>query len=153
VATRLDSLSFTDVSINKKKFTDVACFVWQLARMYSELPRSTLAGGPAFHLIESSSEHVFVRKDDARMLAGMARNAVHEFVTLANSSGPMWFPVAGGSLETLNRMAYLQAFPGQNSALGLKMEATRANAVVMLDSKTVVEFLMNAVSGMLNLDR
>lgn len=121
-------------------------FFLQLARLNSLLPMSSPAVGRVFQP-ESSSENVFVLQDDARMLAQIARNAVHEFVTLVNYNGPMWLAVPGGSLETLNRMAYLQAFPGQSSAMGLNMEGTRANSVVMLDSKNVVELLMDVVSA------
>ncbi|KAK3162164.1 hypothetical protein QOZ80_1BG0086230 [Eleusine coracana subsp. coracana] len=117
----------------------------QIARLKSLLPMSSPALGRVFQL-ESSSENIFVRQDDTRMLAEIARNAVHEFVTLANFNGPIWLTVPGGSLETLSRMAYLQTFPGQSGALGLNMEATRAHAVVLLDSKNIVEFLMDVES-------
>lgn len=53
---------------------------------------------------------------------------LHDFVTLANYNGPVWLFVPGGSLETLNRTAYFQAFLRQNSAMGLKMEVTRAKS-------------------------
>ncbi|GJM92897.1 hypothetical protein PR202_ga09403 [Eleusine coracana subsp. coracana] len=117
----------------------------EIARLKSLLPMSSPALGRVFQL-ESSSENIFVRQDDTRMLAEIARNAVHEFVTLANFNGPIWLTVPGGSLETLSRMAYLQTFPGQSGALGLNMEATRAHAVVLLDSKNIVEFLMDVES-------
>jgi hypothetical protein len=128
---------------------DVACFIWQLARlMNSELPISSTPWSRAFQL-EFPSETEPVRLDDARMLAEIARNAVREFVTLASSDGPMWMSVSGGSLDTLNMMTYLQVFPGQSSTMGLEIEATRANAVVMMNSKNIVEYLMDAVSGIL----
>jgi hypothetical protein len=128
--------------------TDVACFIWQLARLNSELPISLPALSRAYQT-ESSSENVFVHIDDARNLANIARDAVHEFASLANSDGLLWISVPGGSLEILNVMAYLQAFPGQSSAMEVQMmEATRANSVIMMGSKNIVDFLMDAVSNM-----
>lgn len=60
----------------------------------------------------------------------------------------MWLFVPSGSPETLNRMTYLQAFSWQSSAMELKIKATHANVVNMLDSKNVVELLMDPQSGM-----
>jgi hypothetical protein len=80
------------------------------------------------------------------MLTEIARDAVNELVTLASSNAPMWISAPGGSLETLNRMDYVQAFPGLISAMGHDMEVTRANAMVMLDYKSSVQAVMDAVS-------
>ncbi|TVU34851.1 hypothetical protein EJB05_16705 [Eragrostis curvula] len=117
----------------------------EVSRLNSELAMSSSSLSRASQL-EFSSENVFVMQDDAQIRAEIARNAVHELVTLASTDGPLWLPVPGGSMETLNRIAYIQAFPGQSSAMGLKVEATRAYAVVMLDSNNIVEYLMNAES-------
>jgi hypothetical protein len=123
--------------------TDVACFIWKLARLNSELPISLPALSRAFQP-ESSSENVFVHIDDAQNLANIARDAVHEFASLATSDGLLWIPVPGGSLEIPNVTAYLQVFPGQSSAMEVQMEATRANSVIMMGSKNIVDFLMDA---------
>lgn len=106
-----------------------------------------------FHL-ESSSENVFAMQDDVQGLTEIAKNAAHEFFVLADASGPLWLAVPGGSFEVLNKMAYAQTFPGQISVgtTGLKTEATRASGVVMLDAKSIVEYLMHAVSVMLILN-
>nr|TKW17179.1 hypothetical protein SEVIR_5G349300v2 [Setaria viridis] len=98
-----------------------------------------------FHL-ESSSENVFVVQDDVQALTEVANSATHELLILGDSDCPLWMAVPGGSFEVLNKMAYTQTFPGQISvgAIGFKTEATRANAVVMLGSKSLVEYLMDA---------
>ncbi|CAO2182660.1 unnamed protein product [Urochloa humidicola] len=98
----------------------------------------------AFHL-ESSSENFFVMQDDVQAITELANNSAHELFILADSSGPLWLAVPGGSFEVLNKMAYAQTFPGQFSVgtIGLKTEATRANAVVMLDPRSIVAFLMD----------
>jgi hypothetical protein len=80
------------------------------------------------------------------MLSEIAKDAVHKLVTVASSNAPMWISVPGGSLETLNVMNYVQEFPWLNSAMGHNMEATHANAVVMLDSKSIVKVVIDAVS-------
>ncbi|TVU05325.1 hypothetical protein EJB05_48483, partial [Eragrostis curvula] len=116
----------------------------ELARLNSELPMNSNAPRRIFQHGSSSGSVVVLQ--DEQMLAEIARIAVQEFVSFASSSGPMWLSVSGDSLETLNKMAYDWAFPWQNSAMGLKMKTTRANAVVMLDSQNVVGFLMDAES-------
>jgi hypothetical protein len=59
---------------------------------------------------------------------------------------PLWISVSRGSLETLNKMDYVQAFPRLSSAMGHDMQATRANVLVMLDSNSIVEAIMDDVS-------
>ena len=73
---------------------------------------------------------------------------MHEFLTLSESHGPLWLPVPGRSFEILNKMVYAQTFAGKNSAdiIGFKTEATRADAVVMMNAKKIVEYLMDSVS-------
>lgn len=84
------------------------------------------------------------------MIAELAKNAMHALIILAESHVALWFPVPGCSYEVLNKMmAYDQAYPGDNSAnaIGFKTEATRAVSMVMMDYKSVVDFLMDPVSG------
>lgn len=118
-------------------------------RINNETPMTMHSPTRVFHL-ESSSENVFVMQDDVQGLIEVAKTAAHELFVLADSSGPLWLAVPGGSFEVLNKMAYAQTFPGQISVgtIGLKTEATRASAVVMLDPKSIVEYLMDAVSVM-----
>jgi hypothetical protein len=101
--------------------TVFVCSFMQLARLNSKLPMSQNAPSHAFQF-QSSSESVFVLQDDARMLTEIARDAVKALVTLARSNAPMWISTPCGSLETLNKMDYVQAFPGLRSAMGHDME-------------------------------
>ncbi|XP_039851791.1 homeobox-leucine zipper protein TF1-like [Panicum virgatum] len=102
---------------------------------------------PLFHP-ESSSANAFGMQDEFQALTEVAMSAAHELFILSDSSSPLWLAVPGGSFQVLNRMAYAQTFPGQMSvgAMGLVAEATRASAVVMLDPKSIVEFLMDSGS-------
>ncbi|KAJ1285769.1 hypothetical protein BS78_03G302200 [Paspalum vaginatum] len=113
-------------------------------RTGNEIPTAMRSPSGAFH-VDSSSENVFAAQYDRHMLTEIAKNAVQELVYLAESNGPLWLAFPGGSFEALNTMAYAQTFPGQISAgtMGLKPEATRANAVVMLDAKSIVGYLMD----------
>ncbi|KAL6616197.1 hypothetical protein ACP70R_038467 [Stipagrostis hirtigluma subsp. patula] len=119
----------------------------ELAHLAAKLPLSPPSLSGTFQL-ESSTENVFAMQDDAQVLAEIAKIAVHEIAILADTNGPLWLPVPGGSLETLNKVAYARTFPWQSTAgaTGLKIEATRANAVVMMDPKNIVDFLMDAES-------
>jgi hypothetical protein len=73
---------------------------------------------------------------------------MHEFIILAESHGPLWLTVPGGSFEILNKMVYAQKFGGKNSTnvIGFKTEATRADAVVMMNAKNMMDYLMDTVS-------
>jgi hypothetical protein len=109
----------------------------------------------AFQL-DPSLENVFVVQHDEQMLANLVQNAAHEFLILADPNSALWLNVPGGSFETLNMVAYAQTFSGQMGVdtIAMKTEATRASAVVMLEPKSLVEFLMDAVSSMLtSIDR
>jgi hypothetical protein len=51
------------------------------------------------------------------MSAKLAGDAVDKLVIVASSNAPMWISVPGGSLETLNKMDYVEAFHWLNSAM------------------------------------
>jgi len=121
----------------------------------NEIPMAMDSAAGAFQL-DPSLENVFVVQHDEQMLANLAQNAAQEFLILADPNSALWLNVPRGSFETLNMVAYAQTFPGQMGVdtMALKTEATRASAVVMLDPKSIVEFLMDAVSSMLtSIDR
>ncbi|KAL6853485.1 hypothetical protein ACP4OV_019514 [Aristida adscensionis] len=119
----------------------------EIARVGAAIPLNPNTRKRAFQP-EPSSEHASVMPDSVEVLADIAKVAMHEFVTLVDSNGPMWQPVPGGALETLNKVAYTQTFPCMSTAdsTGLNREGTRASAVVMMDAKNIVDFLMDAGS-------
>ncbi|WVZ68545.1 LOW QUALITY PROTEIN: hypothetical protein U9M48_017474 [Paspalum notatum var. saurae] len=116
-------------------------FLWQIRNEMPTAMRSPSGAFPA----DSSSEDVLAAQYDRQMLIEIAKNAVQELAFLAESNGPLWLAFPGGSFEALNMMAYTQTFPGQISvgAMALKTEATRASAMVMLDAKSIVGYLMD----------
>ncbi|KAL6843206.1 hypothetical protein ACP4OV_026919 [Aristida adscensionis] len=95
----------------------------------------------------STSENVSIPQHNALVLADIAKNTVQEFILMA-SSCPLWQPVHRGSLEVLNKVEYAKRFPWKSNAdeTGLKTQATRSYAVVMMDPKIIVDFIMDGES-------
>jgi hypothetical protein len=141
-------LRFFSVTPQVASSADVAAFLWQM-RIDNEARLTMRPPIRVFHL-EPSSGNAFGMQDEVQALTEVAKSAAHELFILSDSSSPLWLAVPGGSFQVLNRMAYAQMFPGQMGVgtIGLTAEATRASAVVMLDPKSIVEFLMDSVSGM-----
>uniref|UniRef100_A0ACD5W541 Uncharacterized protein n=1 Tax=Avena sativa TaxID=4498 RepID=A0ACD5W541_AVESA len=113
----------------------------EISRLHAE----TLAESKRSFQLDSSVESVVARQNDTQMIVELAQNAMHEFFTLCESHGPLWLPVPGGSFEILNKTAYAQKFGGKNSTdiIGFKTEATRADAVVMMNAKKMMDYLMD----------
>jgi hypothetical protein len=122
----------------------MSIFIWQIFHLQAETPPSS---SQSFQL-DSSAENLVARQNDKQMIVELAQNAMKEFVILSESHGPLWLPVPGGSFEVLNKMAYAEQFGGNNRAdiIGFKTEATRADAVVMMDAKNIMDYLMDSVS-------
>lgn len=126
--------------------TNVVFFGWQILRLHGEKHASS----NHYVQIDPYTKTVVALQNDIDMITELVQKALHEFVILSNFSSPLWLsiPVLEGSLEMLNKMTYAQIFGGKNSAniIGFKTEATRANAIVMMDAKNIVDYLMDTVS-------
>nr|AEI99593.1 HD-Zip IV transcription factor GL9H1 [Triticum turgidum subsp. durum] len=96
--------------------------------------------------LDPSTENIIGRENDMDAIAELAQSAMHEFVVLSESGGPLWMPVPGGSLDVLNKMAYAQTFGAGSSAnaIGFMTEATRADGMVMMDAKQIVDYIMDS---------
>uniref|UniRef100_A0ACD5VNB4 Uncharacterized protein n=1 Tax=Avena sativa TaxID=4498 RepID=A0ACD5VNB4_AVESA len=112
----------------------------------SQLHAETLPTLRQSFQLASSAGNVVGRQNDTRVILELAQDAMREFVILSESHGPLWLPVPGGSFEVLNKMAYDQKFGGKNNAdiTGIKTEATRADAVVMMGAKHIMDYLMDS---------
>ncbi|XP_047058331.1 homeobox-leucine zipper protein TF1-like [Lolium rigidum] len=112
----------------------------------SMLQAETLPSSRQSFQLDSAAENVIARQNDIQMIAELTQNAMDEFVILSESHGPLWLPVLGGSFEILNKMAYAAKFGGDNSAniIGFKTEATRADIVVMMGAKYIMDYLMDS---------
>lgn len=83
---------------------------------------------------------------DKPMIVELAVAAMEELVRIAQSGEPLW--VQGEQFtEVLNEEEYLRTFPHGigPKPLGLKSEASRDSAVVIMNHTSLVEILMNAV--------
>uniref|UniRef100_A0A0D9V6M4 Homeobox domain-containing protein n=1 Tax=Leersia perrieri TaxID=77586 RepID=A0A0D9V6M4_9ORYZ len=114
--------------------------------LQQEITRShgTLLNANIPSQLDPSAQTVLPGQQDAEMMAELAKNAMHALIIVSQTHVGLWFPVPGCSYDILNMMAYQQAYAGDNgaNAMGFKTEATRGDAMVMMDSKSIVDFLM-----------
>lgn len=85
---------------------------------------------------------------DKPMVIELAVAAMEELIRIAQLGEPLWISGPGGAIETLNEEEYMQNFPrgiGPNP-FGLKSEASRETAVVIMNHINLVEIIMDAVS-------
>ena len=77
----------------------------------------------------------------------LAVAAMEELIRMAQLSEPLWIPGLDGAAETLNEDEYVRTFPRGigPKLLGLKSEASRETAVVIMNQMHVVEILMDVV--------
>ncbi|GER52970.1 homeobox-leucine zipper protein ROC1 [Striga asiatica] len=82
---------------------------------------------------------------DKPMIIELAVAAMEELIRMAQSGEPLWIPSSDNSSETLNEEEYGRAFPRGigPKPLGLKSEASRESAVVIMNHINLVEILMD----------
>ncbi|KAH0436330.1 hypothetical protein IEQ34_026434 [Dendrobium chrysotoxum] len=83
---------------------------------------------------------------DKPMVIELAVAAMEELIRMAQLGEPLWTPGLDGATETLNEEEYMHNFPrgiGPNP-FGLKSEASRETAVVIMNHVNLVEILMDA---------
>ncbi|KAF3451685.1 hypothetical protein FNV43_RR07781 [Rhamnella rubrinervis] len=82
---------------------------------------------------------------DKPMIVELAVAAMEELMRTAQAGEPLWVTVGGNSTEILNEDEYLRTFPRGigPKPLGLKSEASRESAVVIMNHINLVEILMD----------
>ncbi|GJR50480.1 homeobox-leucine zipper protein meristem L1-like protein [Tanacetum coccineum] len=82
---------------------------------------------------------------DKPVIIELAVAAMEELVRMAQSGDPLWVPSSDNSSETLNEEEYSQTFPRGigPKQMGLKSEASRESAVVIMNHISLVEILMD----------
>ncbi|XP_027159776.1 homeobox-leucine zipper protein MERISTEM L1-like [Coffea eugenioides] len=82
---------------------------------------------------------------DKPMVIELAVAAMEELVRMAQAGEPLWVPSGDNSTETLSEDEYVRAFPRGigPKPLGLKSEASRESAVVIMNHINLVEILMD----------
>ncbi|CAI9783899.1 unnamed protein product [Fraxinus pennsylvanica] len=75
----------------------------------------------------------------------LAVAAMEELIRMAQSGEPLWIPSTDNSAETLSEEEYVRTFPRGigPKPLGLKSEASRESAVVIMNHISLVEILMD----------
>lgn len=83
---------------------------------------------------------------DKPMIVELAVAAMEELVRIAQAGEPLWVP-GDHYTEALNEDEYLRTFPRGigPKPLGLKSEASRDSAVVIMNHISLVEILMDVV--------
>lgn len=84
---------------------------------------------------------------DKPMIVELAVAAMEELIRMAQAGEPLWIPTSDNSTEILSEDEYLRTFPRGigPKPLGLKSEASRETAVVIMNHISLVEILMDVV--------
>ncbi|KAL0283495.1 UNVERIFIED_CONTAM: Homeobox-leucine zipper protein MERISTEM L1 [Sesamum angustifolium] len=84
---------------------------------------------------------------DKPMIIELAVAAMEELIRMAQSGEPLWIPSTDNSAETLSEEEYVRTFPRGigPKPLGMKSEASRESAVVIMNHINLVEILMDVV--------
>lgn len=84
---------------------------------------------------------------DKPMIIELAVAAMEEMIRMAQAGEPLWIPSPDKSTEILSEEDYVQTFPRGigPKPLGLKSEASRESAVVIMNHISLVEILMDVV--------
>ncbi|XAR65620.1 hypothetical protein NMG60_11009789 [Bertholletia excelsa] len=82
---------------------------------------------------------------DKPMIIELAVAAMEEVIRMAQSGEPLWMPSPDNATEILSEDEYLRTFPRGigPKPLGLKSEASRESAVVIMNHVNLVEILMD----------
>lgn len=82
---------------------------------------------------------------DKPIIIELAVAAMEELVRMAQAGDPLWIPSADNSTEMLSEDEYLRSFPRGigPKPLGLRSEASRETAVVIMNHISLVEILMD----------
>ncbi|KAL2524005.1 Homeobox-leucine zipper protein MERISTEM L1 [Abeliophyllum distichum] len=119
-------------------------------------PRPLDLGGGNFGPQTSLSGEMYGATDLLRSVSGptdvdkpiiieLAVAAMEELIRMAHTGEPLWIPSSDNSGETLSEDEYIQTFPRGigPKPLGLKSEASRESAVVIMNHNNLVEILMD----------
>lgn len=84
---------------------------------------------------------------DKPVIIELAVAAMEELIRMAQTGEPLWIPSTDNSAEVLSEEEYGRTFPRGigPKPLGLKSEASRESAVVIMNHINLVEILMDVV--------
>ncbi|GFS29432.1 homeodomain GLABROUS 2 [Actinidia rufa] len=118
------------------------------ARLSEEIDRiSGIAAkyGTSMGPATSSAQFSGPTEADKPMIIELAVAAMEELIRLAHSGEPLWLSSPDNSTEALSEEEYFRTFPRGigPTPLGLKSEASRESAVVIMNHMNLVEILMD----------
>lgn len=84
---------------------------------------------------------------DKPLIIELAVAAMEELIRMAQAGEPLWIRSTGNSIECLNEDEYLRNFPRGigPKPMGLKSEASRESAIVIMNHINLVEIMMDVV--------
>lgn len=84
---------------------------------------------------------------DKPLIIELAVAAMEELIRMAQAGEPLWVPSTDNTIECLSEDEYLRNFPRGigPKPMGLKSEASRESAVVIMNHVNLVEILMDVV--------
>ncbi|CAA7394447.1 unnamed protein product [Spirodela intermedia] len=82
---------------------------------------------------------------DKPMVIQLAVSAMEELMRVARVGQPLWIPSLDGNTEVMNEEEYLRGFSRgvASTNFGLKAEASRETAIVIMNNANLVEMLMD----------
>lgn len=110
-------------------------------------PSSSILGGDIYggasDLLRSVS--ATITEADKPIIIELAVAAMEELIRMAQAGEPLWMPSAHDSMEILNEEEYFRTFPRGigPTPIGLKAEASRDSAVVIMNHMNLVEILLD----------
>ncbi|XP_020591591.1 homeobox-leucine zipper protein ROC2-like isoform X2 [Phalaenopsis equestris] len=113
---------------------------------FSTVQPTGLAGGDIYRSGEFLRSVSGQPEIDKPLVIELAVTAMEELIRMAQLGEPLWSPGPDGATSTLNEEEYMQNFPrgiGPNP-FGLRSEASRETAVVIMNHVNLVEILMDA---------
>lgn len=109
--------------------------------------QTSIDGGDMFGASELLRTVSDPADSDKPMTIELAVAAMEELTRMAQTGEPLWIPDTDGLGEVLNDEEYGRTFPRGigPKALGLRSEASRDSAVVIMNHNNLVETLMDVV--------
>lgn len=89
---------------------------------------------------------------DKSLMTDIAANAMEELLRLLQSNDPLWMKSSTDGRDVLNLESYERIFPRATSHLknpNLRIEASRASGVVIMNGLALVDMIMDSVTALL----
>ncbi|XP_019186546.1 PREDICTED: homeobox-leucine zipper protein MERISTEM L1-like [Ipomoea nil] len=113
--------------------------ITQIAATFGHQPGELYSAGDLLRSVSGPMEA------DKQMIIELAVAAMEELIRMAQTGEPLWVPSPDNSSKVLCEEEYVRTFPRGigPKPLGLKSEASRESAVVMMNHVNLVEILMD----------